>query len=225
MNENLRKNRLVSGLVLIAALFVFPSSVSPGEALGAAKGTITIKGRVKTRGATSQRDLILYLEPKKDGARALSLSPKEHTVNQENLNFLPHVLPITKGSSITFSNEDNVVHNVFSSSDCCTFDKDMEKGQLVTTRFDRPGVATIVCRIHPEMSLYVVVLETPYYTAATIKRTTVDGKKVYQASYELAGVAPGEYTLKAWNKRLKIPDQPISIQAGVATTLDFELKK
>src|ERR1043166_4468092 len=110
---------------------------------GGVEGTIATDVKLLLKGAVSQRDLVVYLEPK-DGKGFDPVDAKV-AVDQKKLNFEPHVLPVQKGTTVSFRNADEVKHNVFVDSPCCKLDADMNKGESKDTRFDQPGVYPIVC--------------------------------------------------------------------------------
>lgn len=114
--------------------------------------------------------------------------------------FLPHVLAVPAGSTVSFPNEDPISHNLFSLTPGNTFDLGLyRKGAGKTHKFETPGVVNVYCNVHPNMSAVVHVMSTPYYGFA-------DANGDY--SFD---VPPGKYRLTAWNE-----------QGGSATT-DIEI--
>jgi hypothetical protein len=91
-----------------------------------------------------------------------------------------------------------------------------DKGEHV---FNKLGVGVMLCNLHPEMAAYVVVVESPYFTTAEIDGDT------QTATYTIDNVPPGDYTLKAWNKRTEAEDQSITLTDDAKATADIELKK
>ena len=116
--------------------------------------------------------------------------PLDAVLRQKNKAFEPHLLVVTKGSTVQFPNLDPWFHNVFSLFNGKKFDLGLyEAGTTRTVHFDREGVSYIFCNIHPEMSAVVVVVPSPYYAAAA-----KDGE------FSLAGVPPGRYVLHVWSE-------------------------
>jgi plastocyanin len=192
---------------------------------GTVRGKLTSTERLITRGPLSQAELVIYLEPAKKPAKA---KDKTATVNQKKLKFVPRVLPIQTGTKVTFLNEDNVTHNVFVDTDCCKLDADMEKGQKTSQAFEQAGAYPIVCRLHPEMAMTVLVVDTPWFATARWKKSktkNAKGKRFYQAAFEIANVPPGKYTLRTWNKKLAAAEQIVEVHAGKAAELSLTLTK
>jgi hypothetical protein len=120
------------------------------------------------------------------------LLPKRHyTITQKDKNFVPHVLAVPVGTSVEFPNKDPFFHNVFSLYQGKRFDLGLyEAGNSRQVLFDKPGVSFIFCNIHPNMSAYVLALETPYFG--------ISDKK---GSIAITGVPAGQYQLHLWYER------------------------
>ena len=89
-------------------------------------------------------------------------------LQQKNKTFEPHLLVVTKGSTVDFPNRDPWFHNVFSLFNGKRFDLGLyEAGTSRTVHFDREGISYIFCNIHPEMSAVVVVLASQYFAYPT----------------------------------------------------------
>jgi plastocyanin len=179
----------------------------------AVAGTIT--GKIKAKGVKNSGDAVVYVDkiPSK-----VFPPPKEHALmDQKNLTFKPHVLPIVVGTTVDFLNSDDVLHNVFS-PDQCTNKFNLgswPKGQKKSFTFKEPGCTpTMLCNVHPEMEAYVVVLETPYYAV-----TEKDG------SYAIINVPAGKYTLKIWHEKLKGASQEITVPESGEVVVNFDIKK
>lgn len=198
-----------------------PSSV---KAAGKIVGTFETTEKVKLRGDTSEKDIVFFLE--KVGDNRFPPSNKAIEVDQKKLTFVPHVLPVLAGSTVRFKNSDNVKHNIFASDDCCKVDQDTEVGGHHDIEFDKAGVSALVCRIHPEMSMFVIVLENPHFTQAELsKGENAEGKRAYLTKFVLDGVPPGKYRLKTWNKRLPPVSTEVEVADGVTTNVELKHEK
>ena len=74
----------------------------------------TITGTVKVRELRSPENILVYLT--KAPSVSVDLAKSKFVMDQKNLTFLPHILPIPVGASVLFPNNDKVDHNVFSLS-------------------------------------------------------------------------------------------------------------
>ncbi len=191
------------------------------ERTGSVRGRFTSLQRLLTRGATSQRDVVIYLKSEAPAKHAPPAVPVE--VIQRKLRFEPHVLPVLQGTPVRFVNKDDVDHNVFSNGDCCRIDVDMSPRSAAPFTFERAGAIPIICRLHPEMSLWIIVLPEPWFTRVELEKTKDEGGRRYEADYSIKDVPPGEYTLTFWNKKLKPREYSVVVSAGAETALDIEI--
>ena len=174
-----------------------------------------IVGTVKAKGVKNSANAVVYIE--KIAGKAFP-APKEHAkMDQKNLKFHPHVLPILAGTTVDFQNNDDVLHNVFSPEACA--DKmnlgTWPKGESRSYTYKNPGcVAVMLCNVHPEMEAYVLALETPYFAVSA-----ADGK------YEIKDVPPGKYQLKIWHEKLKAQIVSVDVPEKGDVTIDFEIHK
>ncbi len=179
----------------------------------ASAGTIT--GKVKAKGAKNGGNAVIYID--KIAGKTFE-PPKEHALmDQKNLTFTPHVLPVLVGTTVDFLNSDDVLHNVFS-PDQCTGKFNLgswPKGQKKSFTFKEAGCTpTLLCNVHPEMEGYVVVVETPYY-----------GVSEQDGSYTIGNVPAGKYTLKIWHEKLKGKDVAVEVPEKGNVTVDFDIHK
>lgn len=174
-----------------------------------------IKGKVKAKGVKHSGDAVIYVE--KVAGKKFE-APKEHAkMDQKNLVFIPHILPVLAGTTVDYLNSDDVLHNVFTPDKCA--DKfnlgTWPKGQMRSYTFKEPGcVPVMLCNVHPEMEAYIVVLENPYYAVSA-----KDG------SYAIRNVPAGKYTLKIWHEKLKGESQEVSVGESGEVEANFELKR
>jgi plastocyanin len=180
---------------------------------GAAAGSIA--GKVAAKGVKNSADAVVYIE--KAGDKPFS-PPKEHPVmDQKNLKFVPHVMPIVIGTTVDFLNSDKVLHNVFSPDNCAEkFNLgSWPQGQKKSYTFKVAGCSPVLlCNVHPEMEGYIVTLQNPYFAV-----TDKDG------GYEIKDVPAGKYTLKVWHQKLKGSAQDVVVKDAGATEANFEIKK
>ena len=174
----------------------------------------TIEGTVTAKGARDARDAVIYVDAIKD---KIFEAPKEHAkMDQKNMVFIPHALPVLVGTAVDFLNSDAVLHNVF------TPDKVAGKfnlgtwpqGQTRSYTFKNVGSATMLCNVHPEMAAFVVTLPTPYFA-----KTGPDGK------FKIEGIPAGSYTVQIWHEKLKAQAASVTVPAEGTATVTFALSK
>ena len=146
--------------------------------------------------------------------------PSEHPViDQKGLLFQPHITIVLAGTTVDFLNSDKVAHNVFWPSLMQGAKKMPGKnlgtwpqGEKRSFKFDQPGVASLLCNVHPEMSAYVVVVPTPYH-AATDK----------SGNYKIENVPDGQYNVVAWHEGAKNQSKAVTVSGDAKA--DFALSK
>jgi hypothetical protein len=127
--------------------------------------------------------------------------------------FGPHVLPAVVGTRVRFLNNDPFEHNVFSPEGRYDLGS-WPQGQSKDQTFSKVGVYTQLCRIHPEMEAFIVILDTPYFA-----------KTDQQGAFQVHDVPPGQYMLDVWSEKLKATHQPITVESGKPTTVQLMLSK
>ena len=86
------------------------------------------------------------------------LHVSEHTIVQKGKAFAPGSLEVKKGDTVIFTNDDDVVHNVFTASSAFRFNlKAQPPGASTTVSFTEAGAFEVRCAIHPTMKLAVQV--------------------------------------------------------------------
>ncbi|HVR86139.1 MAG TPA: hypothetical protein VMU54_17585 [Planctomycetota bacterium] len=138
---------------------------------------------------------------------------KPAVMDQKNKEFIPRVLPILVGTSVDFVNNDDFEHNVFSPDGEGYNLGNWGKSQKRSRLFNTPGVYVQLCKVHPEMVSYIVVLKTPYFAM-----TDPEGK------FKIAGVPAGNWKVKMWNERLKPKQLEMLYDVKVEEGKDAELE-
>jgi plastocyanin len=154
------------------------------------------------------RNVVVYL---KDAVFRGTLPVSHVDLHQQNETFVPHVLAITKGSTVDFPNDDPFFHNVFSLSSAAAFNLGRyPRGQSRPWKFAKAGLVKVFCDIHSHMSASILVLDHPYFTIPG-----ADG------NYEIRSVPPGQYTIVGWHERVGERSASVRVEAGRASTIDL----
>lgn len=200
----MKLQKLLLYLILAFLCLAFTSMAQPVIA-GSIKGTVRIIG-LKSPTVVYLKDVPGDFPP-----------PAEHAVmDQKSLKFVPHVLPILKGTTVDFPNSDTERHSVFTvPNDCKEFDLGVyPAGEVKQVTFDKTGEVPLLCNIHTEMSAYIVVLDNPYYAV------TDDG-----GNYVIENVPPGKYTLTTYNERYRPVSKEVEVQGDGNVTVNLTLKR
>jgi plastocyanin len=188
---------LSAGLSL-GAIVAAPAPLQSGSVAGTIVGV----------GLKTNADIVVSLE-----APGLAVKPPAAPVkmDQRSLLFVPHVLPVVRGTTVRFLNNDPEPHNVYSPEGRYNLGT-WPPGETRDFTFTQPGVFTQLCRVHPDMLAFVVVLETPYFAL-----TDQAGR------FRIANVPPGKYTLVAWSEEYDFMERPVTVSAGKEATVDLTL--
>ncbi len=201
----------------VLAAMVFPANVLAGK----------IKGKVNVKGLRTPADIVVYLS--NAPAMDADLSKTKFVMNQQNLAFIPSVLPIPVGSTVLFPNNDKVDHNVFSMSRTKKFNLGSYKpGESQTVVFDKPGIVELRCDVHAEMAAFILVMKNPYFAVTDKKGNFEIPDSGYLQQVGLEGIAnlpPGEYTIKTRHEKLKTQKKSIVVPDTTDVAVQLDLKR
>ncbi len=198
---------VLAGLMAIALCSV---SIEGAVAAGG-----VIEGTIKATGLASNADAVVYIQ---QAPGSFPAPAKPADIDQRSMQFTPHVLPIVVGTTVRFLNSDPTPHNVFSPDhekyNLGTWPQGQTKDHLFATCAKAPCVYVQLCRVHPEMEGYVVVLQNPFYA--------VSGK---DGHYRIENVPPGSYSLGAWHAKLKSAPKAVTVDGAKPAVIDFVLSR
>ena len=134
-------------------------------------------------------------------------------ISHRGRQFSPHVLPIVKGTTIDFLNDDSIYHNVFSLSEANTFDLGIyPEGTSKLVTFEQPGLVNVYCNIHPNMVSTILVLNNTMFVT-----TGADG------AFEIRNIPDGQFTLRVWYEFGEELSREVSLSGGNQLTEAFTL--
>jgi len=190
-------------LAAVVVCLALPSSAVAG----------TVGGRVELieKGGSRAKDLsdvVVWVEGPK-----VPPQPSAARIDMKGKTFVPRLAVVTVGGSVSFPNQDRILHNVFSLSGENRFDLDLYKRpESREWKPKSPGVVRVYCNIHPQMSAIVLVRDNPYWA-----RASADGR------FTITEVPPGPWTVKAWHERSGELAQRVTVGAEGDVQLDLTL--
>ena len=130
--------------------------------------------------------------------------------------FSPYVNVVQKGKPVTFINEDEITHHIYSVAGKNRFsfklhaNKSLSKNEFSTTEEVAMG-----CNIHDWMTGYVLVVDTPIYGT-----TNSDG------SIDFRNLRDGDYQVQIWHPKLKAIDKGIiqDVKVKQGEVFEYTLK-
>jgi len=94
----------------------------------------------------------------KDPVVAAQQKPQTAEVRIDNFSFGPAALTVSVGSTVTWTNRDDIPHTVVSSDDPKAFkSKVLDTDEKFSFTFTKAGTYAYFCSIHPKMTGKVVV--------------------------------------------------------------------
>jgi plastocyanin len=82
----------------------------------------------------------------------------DRVVGQKGKVFSEAEVTVKVGETLVYANDDNIVHNIFSTSAGNEFNLgSQEPGASVPVTFKTPGDVKVICAIHPRMQMTVKV--------------------------------------------------------------------
>lgn len=194
-------------LLLAAALALAPAAVAVGAELA---GRIELSGR-GARGAEPSA-AVVWFEP---AGGATGPKPGTFEIETRDKSFSPRVLAVPRGSTVRFPNRDPILHNVFSVSRGNAFDLGLAgQGPGAETTLEQPGLVRVFCNVHHGMVAYIVVLDTPHYTAPG-----GDGR------FHLAGLPNGAGRLRVWHEQADEVTRELTLPLASPLELALEVSR
>lgn len=184
---------------------------APAPALGQSG---SVQGIVHVRNARSE-DAVVYLLTRNSPAPPTPTA-EPALIDQRDIRFVPHVLPVLPGQAVAFRNSDPILHNVFGPDtlgeafDLGTY----PEGEWRVRTFQRAGAHVVLCHIHPEMEAYVIVIPTRDFGVAD-----------RQGRFRIEGVPPGAYTLHVWHRQAQLFRREITLGASDTLRLEIQLER
>jgi plastocyanin len=164
----------------------------------------------RAKALPESRNVVIFFD---DIPSRVDVAPMKASVAQKDEQFVPHVVAVTKGSSVSFPNADPFFHNVFSLSRGANFDLGrFPPGESRAKVFTRAGIVKVFCHIHSQMSAVVRVFDHSWFTVPDD-----------QGMFAIDGVPQGEYTLVAWHERIGEQRDRVTIRAGRSSEVHFTL--
>jgi plastocyanin len=149
------------------------------------------------------------------GLEGKKFEPAKQAValDQRGCLFVPRVIGLQTGETLSLKNSDTVSHNVHPMpQNNREWNQQQSPGTPdVEHRFPRAEVMIPVkCNVHAWMHAYIGVVEHPYFAV-----TGADG------AFELKNVPPGDYTVAVWHEKLGQQTQQVHVAPSTAAAVNF----
>jgi plastocyanin len=205
----------ITGTIVIKKRLTRPS-VTPAVSVYQRGTTVKLGGDAEQDPIAFERSrVVLYLEGlgplATDHPASDQVQINQVQIKQIDRRFLPDLVVVPVGSTVSFPNMDPIFHNIFSLSRPKTFDLGTyDKGETRKVQFPKPGIVDVYCHLHPNMAATIVVTPSRWYAQPD-----------RSGQYQIPDVPPGQYTLVAWHKTAGFFRKQIVIEAGHNSVADF----
>jgi plastocyanin len=155
---------------------------------------------------------VVYFVP---DSGAVAARPGRYRIYTHNKEFEPASLVIPLGSTISFPNQDEILHNVFSVTPRSSFDLGVYgEGKSADYTFTKTGLVLINCNVHQAMQANVLVVDTPF-----IVSPGDDGRFVFD------NLPSGSGKLMVWHPRANVQSQIVNVPAQGRVSVRLVLTK
>ena len=139
---------IIAGMVLFANAFTAPAQ------------TLTVN--VSDQNGQPVSGAVISFTPISQSPIAPN-ADSEVVVRQKDLQFQPFTTLAPVGSKVTFKNEDDVLHHVFSFSKTKRFNLTLfGRDEPQSVIFENAGIVTVGCNIHDGMIAHIFIADAPF---------------------------------------------------------------
>ena len=195
----------IAGMVLLRAVLY----ATPASAASLAISVQLVDGKPLA-------DAVVTVQPV--GRKLPAPTPVAAAMDQMNRMFVPEVLVVPVGSTVSFPNSDSVSHQIYSFSQAKRFQLPLYRGKpYPPVVFDHAGIVILGCNIHDWMIAYIDVTDAPFYG-------TTDAQGAWSAQ-----LPAGRYQITVWHPRMREQTstlvRELAIDSGDRATLTLQLTK
>lgn len=187
----------------IFGLLLTPLIIINGFTNSIVKTSASLEGQITFPNPTGDlipaKDVLIWV---KIPGHSPSRKPRVEKMNQKNKEFEPRVMIAPVNTEVYFPNLDQIFHSIFSLNSVKKIDLGKYKGKGEAVTFEQAGIYQIGCEIHPWMSAFVVIVDTPFYAKSGLR-----------GDYRIRDLLPGKYTFEIWSSSFK-----------EQTSFEYELK-
>lgn len=158
-------------------------------------------------------NVLVYLAdaPASDGSKR-----EPALLDQKDCRYVPHVVGVQVGQTLRIKSSDPTLHNVHyipSRNRPANFGLTQVGAEKAVT-FDAAEFVRVKCDVHPWMTAYIGVFDSPFFGATD----ETDG------AFEIARVPAGTFRLVAWHEQYGNVEQSVTVKENEVVDVTFEYK-
>ena len=185
---------------------VRPNAVAPAATTSA--GTFNLSGTIELAAGGDQApvpgdlaEAVVYFVAASGGPKP---KPGLFRIYTHHKQFDPQSLIVPIGSTVSFPNQDSILHNIFSVSPAASFDLGLYgEGASTDYTFKKAGLVRVNCNVHHAMQADILVVDTPWFAHPD-----------KNGHFDLSGLPSGPGKLMIWSPRAAVQSQALAIPAA-----------
>ena len=108
-------------------------------------------------GSATATTLVVAVLPGTAQAAPPVTQANAHTVSIDNFTFMPQTLTVKAGTTVTWTNRDDIPHGIASENNAFAKSKALDTDDSYSVMFATPGTYKYFCYVHPHMTGTIVV--------------------------------------------------------------------
>jgi plastocyanin len=195
------------------AKVLIDTSMDPACAMGGNSGPVYTEQYVVNAGHLA--NVFVYVKSGPPAAMQSGVIAAPVKLDQKGCQYIPHVIGVVQGGSVTFLNSDVTMHNIHTMPTTVGNQpidiSEGPRGAPITRQFMKPELMMPVrCNNHPWMNAFINVAPTPFFAVS-------DG----EGHFTITGLPAGEYVLGAVHEKLGEKDIHLTVPATGTTKAAF----
>lgn len=161
-------------------------------------------------------NVILYVSGGLDESKTYEAPKDKILFDQKGCMYVPHVVSLQAGQTITVRNSDELLHNIHGlPTENPEFNFGQAKAGLTKdVELKKAEIFKVKCDVHPWMNAWIGVFTHPFHCVSNDK-----------GEFEIKGLAPGNYEITAWHEVYGTFKQKVTVSTGETKELNFTLDR
>jgi hypothetical protein len=160
----------------------------------------------------SLEDVVIYL--KDAPPSTTTTTPAPAVLDQIQCAYVPHVLAMRTGQTLTIKSSDDTLHNIHSHAQINpAINIGMYRPGSHDVVFKLPEIFRVKCDVHPWMMAHIAVFSHPWFAVSA------KGGK-----FQIGNLPAGPQTLVAWHNRFGEIEQTVTVTTDQAREITFNFE-
>lgn len=202
-------NKNITLFLLLLSILLTSKAYSFDGCNNIAADQSCVKIMVNSKSGQALAGMVVYLKPL--GGQQLTPSTKEIVIGQLGKSFMPYVSVSQANSKVSFVNQDDITHHIYSAGSDNKFSFKIRAGQTnASILFNHESEVAMGCNIHDWMSGYLLVVNTPYF-----------GKTDQQGQISFTVEKQEKYNIVVWHPQMQSEMNRMSKEVSISENSAF----